>query len=535
MASHLSFNGDDSSARKDDGNFGRIGLLTFSSLYTFFFVGAIMGWGPMQRMMEDGGAFAYKCSENDVDEDGTCTAQSQTIVNIGFIATTLSVLTPLIGFAVDHYGAPAVSYGLSCSAIIGSGLLVVAAAIDTSWLYWPSFVLLALTTYGGSLLSVQVGIYFQGHTQVRVIMWLNALFDAGSVSYLFLWMLEESFGASFVTVTSIYFLMAVVLYSGSAYFWTIATPEEVHFIPEETDRVLGESAKEEQEVDPSETTGSVSESLRFFQESKMGNSLLNDIVDSRRGSLRDSATVHGSAAPSHLPAAVIYGSIQEEEGEESSDKEQYVLVADRSVHEQLFSAPYVLLVFFFSVSQISCNWSLITAADFLASLGDDGTYLKLFTLCQPTSVLALPLVDYVIREYGFGASFQCVNLINFVYIFIKCFSTNLHLQVITFVMVAAVRCFLYASVFSFLPSLLSADVVGRGTGFLYMIGGLASFLNLPLNEFAARGDFFTPNLMYLISVIPCTMATRYVQQNNARETKIKEERKTGAAVPVSML
>lgn len=479
----------------------------------------------MQRMLEQAGAFSYMCSPS--TDDG-CPSQAQAIVTIGFLATTFSIVTPLVGQAVDSYGAPTVSYGMSAAGILGSLLLVVAAATDTSWLYWLSFALLALTTFTGSLLSVQVGIFFQGHTQVRVIMWLNALFDAGSVSYLFLWIIQDYFAMSFVTVAFIYFVLAVVLFVPSAYYWTIATPEQDHFVPEEADRVL-QHREDNEEGDKSETTSSVTESLRFFQESKMDYTMLKEVVDSRRGSLRESMRSSGA---SKLPSAVIYGSIQEEG---DTNEEAYVLLAERSARDQLLSTPYILLVFFFSVSQISCNWSLITAADFLASLGDDGTYLKLFTLAQPASILALPLVDVIIRVYGFGAAFQCVNLINFAYILIKCTSTNLHLQTVTFFMVAAVRCFLYATTFSFLPSLLSADVVGRGTGFLYMVGGLACFLNIPLNSLAARGGFFLPNVFYLISVLPCTLAVWYVQKTIARENESKEARKNGAAVRVSKL
>jgi hypothetical protein len=228
----------------------------------------------------------------------------------------------------------------------------------------------------------------------------------------------------------------------------------------------------------------------------------------------------------------MYGSIPENplEGDNSN-----VLLAERSAKEQLLSAPFISLTAFFAISMISCTWSLMSAADFLATLGDDGTYLKIFTLMQPASILFLPLVDVIVRHYGFGAAFQAVNLINFVYIFIKCTSTNLHLQVITFIMVAAVRCFLYATTYSYLPSFLSSDVVGRGTGLMSFVGGLASFLNIPLNCLAESGDFFTPNLTYLLAVIPCTLAARYVEQTIQRENGIKEARQKGTAVPVSKL
>lgn len=201
-------------------------------------------------------------------------------------------------------------------------------------------------------------------------------------------------------------------------------------------------------------------------------------------------------------------------------------MADRPAKEQLLSTPFVLLTTFFAMSMISCTWSLITAADFLQSLGDvDGKYLKLFTLVQPASILALPLVDVIVQHCGFGVAFQAVNWMNVIYISIKLVSTNLHMQVVTFFLIAAVCCFLYASVYSYLPTLLSTDVVGRGTGFLSMVGGLASSVNIPLDSLAQQYGFGVPNLIYLLSVLPCTVAVCHLQGTMKREEEIKKERR----------
>ena len=37
-------------ATSKNGKEGRAGLFFFATLYTFFFVGALFGWGPMQRV-----------------------------------------------------------------------------------------------------------------------------------------------------------------------------------------------------------------------------------------------------------------------------------------------------------------------------------------------------------------------------------------------------------------------------------------------------------------------------------------------------
>ena len=61
----------------------RKGLLAMATCYTFLFVGAIFGWGPMEVMMEESGAFAWQCAPN---EPSPCPKQSETIINIGMLA-----------------------------------------------------------------------------------------------------------------------------------------------------------------------------------------------------------------------------------------------------------------------------------------------------------------------------------------------------------------------------------------------------------------------------------------------------------------
>lgn len=51
----------------------RIGLLVFSVLYIPLFAGAFFGFGPMQVMLEESGAFASVCS---VDENNTQTDEN---------------------------------------------------------------------------------------------------------------------------------------------------------------------------------------------------------------------------------------------------------------------------------------------------------------------------------------------------------------------------------------------------------------------------------------------------------------------------
>lgn len=513
----------------------RIGLCLFATLYTFFFVGALFGWGPMQRMLEGYNAFSWKCSPDDI-ETLPCPKQSTTIIQINFVATTTNTMTPFMGQAIDVYGAPAVAtYFMSPCAILGSALVYYTATQNsqaTDNLYFLGFCLLGLATFCGSLLSVQVGLYFGGTLQVRIIMFLNALFDAGSVTYLILWYVLEAYHLDFDTICLAYFVLAVICYGGGITFWNMAVPiqhsvfEEVEEEEEtsmsktnndETTPMLDIAKGEGMAVDIKHphnhnhhyTKQEVRESMREFQAAHMENpSEIQSTMLSYRG---------GQGGGS------LYGATTDISERQLQKDASYILLADRSPKEQILSCPFIMLTLFFAINMVSCNWSLATAADFLYSLGDDtGKYLSLFTIMQPASIFALPLVDMTVHKYGFGAAFQCVNALTFTYILIKLMSSNLNVQSVTFVMVAVVRCYLYAVTFSFLPRLLSPDAVGKGTGLLYMVGGVASFANIPLNSMVLHTGFFPPNLLYLLLTIPTTGMAWMVQRAIHREDRATE-------------
>jgi hypothetical protein len=538
-----------SSLKSSNGHGARIGLCIFATLYTFFFVGALFGWGPMQRMLESAGAFDYQCTDDNQDQDEYfkhCAKQSNTIIQINFVATATNTLTPFMGQAIDRWGAPAVAtYFMSPCAILGSGVVAYTAFrsynAGTDLLYFVGFSLLGLATFSGSLLNVQVGLYFGGTLQVRVIMFLNALFDAGSVTYLLLWYILESYEeVSFATICLSYFFLALFCYIGAIFFWNTATPLE--FLADEVvslsidnneqtpllEIVPGQQQQQHQENEDGPTGSSyetsmnvhlmhkrqqVRESLREFQAAHMENS---EEIRSTLLSYRSSFAGEGRGLTTEVGSTL---EINDKDTDNKPDTD-YILIADRSPKDQILSLPYIMLTLFFSINMVSCNWTLATAADFLASLGDDdGTYLRLFTIFQPASILALPLVDATVHKFGFGTAFQCVNALTFIYILIKLTSDNLNMQVVTFAMVAVIRCYLYAVTFSFLPRLLSADAVGKGTGLLYMVGGVASFVNIPLNNMVLKTGFFPPNLLYCILTIPTTLMALVVQMTIRKEEK----------------
>ena len=91
---------------KDQATRHRQGLVAMAALYTFLYVGAFFGWGPMQLLLEDAQMFSSKCP----DTNEICPAQTSALINVQFIAQTTMITSPLLGQIVDHYGAPTAAY-----------------------------------------------------------------------------------------------------------------------------------------------------------------------------------------------------------------------------------------------------------------------------------------------------------------------------------------------------------------------------------------------------------------------------------------
>jgi hypothetical protein len=79
--------------------------------------------------------------------------------------------------------------------------------------------------------------------------------------------------------------------------------------------------------------------------------------------------------------------------------------------------------------------------------------------------------------------------------------------------------------FGILPTFLDQKVIGKAAGILYFSGGIANFLNIPMKDLAVKhldGDFFVPNLVYTILLLPCIAAAWGIGQAIKREKTAKE-------------
>jgi len=509
----------------------KVFLVIFASLSTFLYAGGAFGWGPMQLLLEANGNFANLCdeyeNENEYNDGGPsiiCPEQTEAFLGCRFWAVLTFLTGTLWGALSDRYGKRVLLYNFGGSTVAGLVLLMVAVrhparSFQGPFLY-ASSVLIALGALTGGMLTVETGVLFRNNNdddareKNRVIALLNALFDAGALTYLGLWGLEKivssspsssSSSSSDVVVAMAtpnanllwilggYLCLALISIGGYAYFFqrmatrnnSRAADEERRCSVDDDDDARGGEDDKKQPTNHYLPPGS-----ERFPADATDNAVIADC------DLDDPPT--GRETTTESPSQTTT----------ESDDLSYIPIAQRPPNKQLGSSAYLLLAAFYSFHTISNLWTLTAARDFLGSLGDDeygNRYLGIFTLTTPISLAALPFLDVVTNRFGFHAALQSVNALAIVHGMLRVTSTNLNVQILGFVVYSFFRCCLYAAGLSCLADFVGLGAIGRATGTLFVLAGVASLFNIGMTHLAIDvfgGNFFVPDLIFLLLNIP---------------------------------
>jgi hypothetical protein len=564
----------------------RTSLIVFASFSIFVYAGAFYGWGHMQLLLEQNGNFATKCpggksSGNYEDEDEerndddvvvVCSEQTAALLTCRLVGQLTVLAGPLLGYVSDRYGGHTLTEVMGVATVAGLILLVCAVAFPgTGWdsVLYAAFILVGIGSTCGGLLTVETGLLFRddihrgangggsvrasNKTQSRVIALLNALFDAGAMTYLSLWGMEKvsssstSKGTSHTTaIFSAYMGFAVLCLGGYTYlFRTVSKQVETASLcnankdedgvenPEEkksTETLHIQTASDRcphESIAPSKLQSTITmpshDSLSFCYD---GDASRGDVTPKNTLEVTEESLPNPTMCDDHVQRTQL---CTETPTTPSSDS-CYVPIAHRPVPDQLKSQAYVMLCIFYSFHMVSNVWTLTTARDFLKHFGDDeygNRYLSIFTLMTPVSLLALPFVDVAIHKFGFGWALQLVNLLNLAHGIIKVSTTNLNVQVLGFVFFSFFRCFLFAVTFTCLPSFINGNATGRGMGIFYVVSGIASFFNIPLANLAVEkqdGDFFIANLIFLLMTLPVIYVTCLTDKALVRDRQSYEKK-----------
>jgi hypothetical protein len=472
-------------------NVYRTGLLVFSSLYAFFFAGAFFGYGPMVLLLQEDEAFLWKCGES----NSLCPDQMSSILNVHFVATLMQVLSPFVGHLCDTRGPFAGMIYTTLTGLIGVCLLITSRALPLDQLLYPTFCFLGMCSNATSVMIIFTGGVFgdsddhnshpddaapsvesegaevmsttgknstgkaSGESSSdddknkgtrRVIGLLNNLYDAGTVTYLILWKIQEATGASLQLLAWGYLGVALVTFGGALIFWNLVLTYQ-------------------------------------------GNDQTKAIAD---GSNPDRQEKNTDAIQSEQTQTES-GTKEDGDEEVSENKEDW---------KQLRSTPYLFLVSFFAFHICRNQFMLTSSESFLTDLGDDDNkYITIFALIMPASIVGFPFVDFALGRYGYHASLQLINVLAVIHGIIQVSTSNLNIQVIGFVVFSFYRCFLFSVIFAFLAVLMPQHLLGKANGLMHVCSGVLGFLNIPLGNAAIQqwnGSFFIPNLIYTILILP---------------------------------
>ena len=457
--------------------------------------------------------------------------------------------SPILGVVVDRFGPLVLMSFLGFCGCFGVSMLLTAITIPVDNLLYVAFIFIGSMASASSIMTVKTGMVFaddnnssvhtdttadhqdsdrsppeerENKNQSRVISILNALFDAGSVTYLGLWGISE-IGPSVSAVIGMYLILAVICFGGVIGFWIALGDDVLGDRAVQSDNTRSGSGTEIADCKERTTDAiSIANTSTIMGEKNA----ITTNFSTKDSEYMDISAEIGDIAGSQDSASEVLGpSVPLSEEPEP----EYVLVCDRTPKGQLLSLPFIMLVIFFAINLALNQFVLTTARDFLGYLGDDETsklYLSIFTLLMPASILGLPFTDQVITRYGFHAGFQTICLLAAVHgvIQVSCDKLNA-VQIFGFVVFSFYRCFLFSIVFSYIPTLLSPNVVGKGVGALHLAGGTFSFLNIPISQLVVKhlgGNFFVPNLFYTILVISCSVAAWIIGKNIQREAITKQ-------------
>ena len=236
-------------------------LFALTCVYVFWYAGAFFGYGPMQLMLERRGAFSYLCDDADLPEGAidtdetpttttattTCPEQSAMLLNVQFVAQLTMIASPLLGAWCDKNGPAEVAGGLFLSGSVGILLLAIATSnLGIDWLLFPSFLCSGLMAQIAGLMTVQTGLIFTKPRSVnRAISALNALYDAGAITYLILWYIDTHTVLTLPTLSALNLAFFVSVVGSAVKAWFKITDAKGEVAESESRRLKNESKREE--------------------------------------------------------------------------------------------------------------------------------------------------------------------------------------------------------------------------------------------------------------------------------------------------
>jgi len=464
-------------------------------------------------MLEQDGAFSHLCKHTTIVHgnhtitttathtiDSTnplvCSQQSRALQYISFIAVILArIATPIFGAISDRYGPLILQLILSIMGCVGISRILLASFVNVHGLLYLAFILIGFMAMAAQPMIMEVSyLYSLPSSRRRVISSLECLWDIGcGLGYWILWAINKSSKGSFLLVMGMYLIIACLVCTSSVYLWHVVL-----------------SVRENLHENSLDCTSSVSSCSSISSSLIVSKENLDDHVE------------HGLSGVLRLPSNGCE-SISEHPYADGTRLNTTITAPTppASFIKHALSVRFIILTLVFAVHDSRIIFTHTSSREFLRHLGDDQTgnrYLTISSLISPVAILGLPLIELFVERWGYIVSLQLINVTAIIHGIILVTSSNLNVQILGFILLAVYRCFTYSIILSYLAVISDKQVIGKLTGVIYLVPGLFQLINLPITDWTINlldGNYFWPNLIYAIIVIPCIIGVWFLGHQNS--------------------
>lgn len=188
---------------------------------------------------------------------------------------------------------------------------------------------------------------------------------------------------------------------------------------------------------------------------------------------------------------------------------------NRSFRTQVLSKPFLLVVFYFSILSLWCNFFLGSITGLLRWKGlpesEVASLLAKLAFVLPSSVIFIPFVGYLLEKCGYTYSSVLCTVVAL------CFNVLLSSMssgwiVAGFVAYAFFRTIMFPLLFAYLGHRFGFQHYGALSGIAFCIGGIVGLLQTPI---AAIEDFQTIGYVQFVTLLLTLVAPYFERQRDA--------------------
>jgi LAT3 family solute carrier family 43 protein 3 len=447
---------------------------------TFFFSGIIFGWAPLELILLREGQYGGLCTGQsggvgintafEADADLTllatgaplCSEQTNSLAGMFTIGQFfLNFFSFFVGMALDYLPK---SILLSMCAVLEIVGLVLLGLSETTGdvqrdYFYISYSLLAI---GGSatMLSAFPASFLLKSYQAALLASISCLFDASSIIFYFVKMLQDKLGWERKEMLFMYTFWAVLVYVPLIFCWTILEKRNWEQVLEEED------AAEEVAAKNRDLDGTVS-------------------------------TLSDDYLPSNDPNFLAH----------------VKRIQNMTIFAQMKTTDFAFTMFFVAAHMLQCNYYVMAVDAFLLSLGDDDAkYASIFSWALPCGIFFVPFIERTVTYLGVVNTLHATNVLGLIFA-VTLLVPNLSVQTVNFFVFTGFRAYLYATINTLIATTFGVQTMGRIIGVTFTTAAIVGLVQYPMavvSEVYFEGDYTPMNALLVgVAILPALVTFKY--------------------------